>query len=421
MMGNLPFPDYSFQFPPSLDGFFPPDFISFEAVIPERSSRTIPTVANPFADDAENRIPSLDIIASFAPHNGEVNGYLKFKILTPSLQNDEPPSRRTLQYRSAKARRPRVDVEEEEEQTKDPEWQKMMKRALQIGKGGRILRNPPNFGLGCKLSPSERKVFRFCESTPLFSSLRLSSLRIQVRNTHPIAPSDTDAWCSGRTILTRSNFWKVDLCPMLPSSEPVRNALLAMACTYILDYSRDERLRSMANSYYYAAVRAVSKKMQDPKEWEVGKGDDLVGAFVLLSMHDVVTWESRRSINKVARWLEGANTACKILDATDPGYRYYKANNVQVSSARAGNSINIARFAIFGLPFTPLDIENTDRKKFGWLLYGTEDEVRKIHGSSGYSRKLLHIWAQITHLAAKSVTVRLCTALRVSVTYLRLY
>lgn len=99
--------------------------------------------------------------------------------------------------------------------------------------------------------------------------------------------SDIDAWCSGRTILTRTNSWKVDLGPMLPSSEPLRNALLAMACTYILDYSRDERLRDRANAYYYAAVKAVGKKMQDPKEWEVGKGDDLVGTFVLLSMHDV--------------------------------------------------------------------------------------------------------------------------------------
>lgn len=68
--------------------------------------------------------------------------------------------------------------------------------------------------------------------------------------------------------------------------------------------------------------------------------------------------------------------------------------------------MNIGRFAIFGLPFTPLDIENTKDKKFGWLLYGTESEVRKIHGATGYCSKLLHIWSQITHLAAQHATVR---------------
>lgn len=74
---------------------------------------------------------------------------------------------------------------------------------------------------------------------------------------------------------------------MLPSSGPVRNALLAMSCTYILNYTADDRLRVRANGYYHRAVKDLNEKMQDPKEWEIGKGDDLVGTFALLSMHDV--------------------------------------------------------------------------------------------------------------------------------------
>lgn len=160
-MGTLPVTDYPLQFPTSLDGFNSQNFVDFEAILPERSSRTIPSpLANPFADNAENRIPSLDAVATFAPQNGEVNGYLKFKILSPSLQHEEP-SRRSLQYQSAKDHQPR---DSDEEQAKKPEWQKMMKRALHIGKEGSVVRNPPNFGLGCKLSPVERKIFRFCES-----------------------------------------------------------------------------------------------------------------------------------------------------------------------------------------------------------------------------------------------------------------
>lgn len=362
--------DQPFQLPSYLDDIDPQVFFDLGALLPERSSRIIPIgIPNPFTDNAEKRIQSLDLLASFAPQNGEVNGYLKFKMLQASLQQ-ERPSRRSLQYQSTKEKQSQCNTMEEAEELRR---QRDRALALAVGKGSAVPKNPTNFGLNCKLRPVERKIFRFY----------------------------IDAWCSGRTILTRTNSWKVDLGPMLPSSEPLRNALLAMACTYILDYSRDERLKDRANAYYSAAVRAVTNKMQDAREWEVGKGDDLVGTFVLLCMHDVVTWESRRATTQVARWLEGARTACKILDATDPGYRYYQANNVQVSSARIGNAINIARFAIFGLPFTPLDIEHTNKKKFGWLLYGTEAEVHRIHGASGYSRKLLHIWAQITHLAAK--------------------
>lgn len=36
--------------------------------------------------------------------------------------------------------------------------------------------------------------------------------------------------------------------------------------------------------------------------------------------------------------------------------------------------------------------------KFSWLLWGTKEEVHTIHGVTGLSPKLLHIFAQITRL-----------------------
>ncbi|KAI0150759.1 hypothetical protein GGR57DRAFT_182289 [Xylariaceae sp. FL1272] len=204
----------------------------------------------------------------------------------------------------------------------------------------------------------------------------------------------------GRTILSKTNSWKADLGSMLPKSACLKNALLALACIYILDYNTDNRLRERANRYYQEAVAGLDKRLRDPQEWGVGKGDDLIGTFALLNMHDVVAWEFRRPPDQLPRWLEGARLASRILDITDPGYRYYKPFNVQTSSARLGNIVNIARHAIAGLTFSPLSLENT-RGKFGWLLYGTQREVHEIHGACGYSPKLLHIWAQITHLSAK--------------------
>ena len=46
------------------------------------------------------------------------------------------------------------------------------------------------------------------------------------------------------------------------------------------------------------------------------------------------------------------------------------------------------------------DPEN-EASRFGWLLYGTEEEMYAIHGGCGFSRKLLHIIGQVTYCAAR--------------------
>ncbi|KAE9976165.1 hypothetical protein EG327_008214 [Venturia inaequalis] len=344
---------------------------SFDAVLPDRASRIIPiALPNPYSDNAHNRISSIETIVTYAPENGEVNGYVKFKMFKPGSIHEPPPTRIPLRFQSAQETHLRRD--DEEEQTTAT----ATGRVSLIGGKARVVKIPRNFGLGCNLRPYERKIFRFY----------------------------IDAFCSGRTILPKSNSWKVDLGPMLPTSEIVRNALLALASTYLLGYTPDENLRILANRYYHLAVVGLTKRLQDAEQWEIGKGDDIVATFSLLNLHDAVTWEYRRGLDEVPRWLEGARTAAKFLDVTDPGYRYYKPGNVQTSSARTGNMVNIARVAIFALPFTPLDVANTSNKKFGWLLHGTSASVHRIHGTAGYSPKLLHIWAQITHLAAKFST-----------------
>lgn len=74
---------------------------------------------------------------------------------------------------------------------------------------------------------------------------------------------------------------------MLPTSEIVRNALLALASTYLLGYTPDENLRILANRYYHLAVVGLTKRLQDAEQWEIGKGDDIVATFSLLNLHDV--------------------------------------------------------------------------------------------------------------------------------------
>lgn len=42
-----------------------------------------------------------------------------------------------------------------------------------------------------------------------------------------------------------------------------------------------------------------------------------------------------------------------------------------------------------------------ESSRFGWLLYGNEDEMYEIHGGCGFSKKLLHSMSQVTYCAAR--------------------
>ncbi|KAG7130938.1 hypothetical protein HYQ45_010348 [Verticillium longisporum] len=171
--------------------------------------------------------------------------------------------------------------------------------------------------------------------------------------------------------------------------------MLALAGTYVLDYLPDEKARQRSNAHYNAAVGLLTQDLRNEAEQRPGGGESVVAAIALLNMLDVVSSERRRSKEEVPRWLKGAQVARKVLDATDPGHRYWRASNVQPSDARVANT------TILALPMTRLDKANTDSKHFQWLLLqSTEENSRKIQGACGCSPRLLHRFSLITHLAA---------------------
>ena len=120
----------------------------------------------------------------------------------------------------------------------------------------------------------------------------------------------------------------------------------------------------------------------------------------------IVNWELRKPKGNASRWQDAAEIAKTILDNTDPGYRYWEKQNVQCSAARTANANWIALVGILAQPVSKLKLEDTDRL-YAWLLEGTEREIRKIHGGTGVSPKLLHTYAQITHLCARLEKVQL--------------
>ena len=89
-----------------------------------------------------------------------------------------------------------------------------------------------------------------------------------------------------------------------------------------------------------------------------------------------------------------------ILDSSDPGYRYGKPENVQMTQARLSCSNWVAFVNILADVVTPYSDEDSG-KIYPWLLEGSRKEVRKIHGGTGASPKLFHTLAQITHLSLR--------------------
>jgi hypothetical protein len=124
-----------------------------------------------------------------------------------------------------------------------------------------------------------------------------------------------------------------------------------------------------------------------------------------LTLAKCVNWELRnRTGTGPPNWYLGGKLAKSLLDESDPGFRYWKSVNVQCSSARLANA-NWGAFAcIVAQPVTALDIYGPDQT-FGWLLGGTSKEAQKIHGSTGLSPKLLHTFAQVTHLTIRMAGV----------------
>lgn len=180
------------------------------------------------------------------------------------------------------------------------------------------------------------------------------------------------------------------------------HAILSLAGTYVLDYQPEEKIRQAAQRHYKRAVILLSLALREarnqiPSEHEA---DALVATMALLNMIDVVSPEQRRPLNLIPRWLEGARLACRLLDATDPGHRYWNPINIQASPTQTGNMVIAGRAAILALPMAPLDLAHTNNRQFAWLLQGSEHEARKIHGGCGMSRTLLHRFSQISYMSA---------------------
>ncbi|KAM3559041.1 hypothetical protein ARSEF4850_004312 [Beauveria asiatica] len=214
---------------------------------------------------------------------------------------------------------------------------------------------------------------------------------------------NTRNWCPGRSVLTKTNLWLTDFASM--QSPGVLAAIQSLAGIYVYDYLPDDTLRRRVNEKFAIAEARLSELLQDTSRND-DQSSELVTLASLLSMQDVVLTERRLQKPDHPRWLMGSRQAERVLQLTDTGSRFYKEENVQVSSLRLSQSVIVGRAVILAqlmMPLPPLANFNwvAETSRFGFLLYGSEAGIYEIHGGCGFSRRLLHIFSQVTDCSTR--------------------
>ncbi|OAL73298.1 hypothetical protein A7D00_3073 [Trichophyton violaceum] len=184
---------------------------------------------------------------------------------------------------------------------------------------------------------------------------------------------------------------------MAQHDECVKHAVVALSGSYLLDYNSQQGLRDRVNYHYDQAKHMISVALRSRQNQDIGQGDNLVAAIMLLLVDDCVNWELRIN-NAEPNWILAARLAKSILDNSDPGYRYWRPDNTQYSAARHGYANWVALACILSELVTPL-ASRGNPNAYGWLLAGTQKESWKINGGTGLCPKLLHIISQITYLS----------------------
>lgn len=177
-------------------------------------------------------------------------------------------------------------------------------------------------------------------------------------------------------------------------------AMQSLAGIYIHDYLPHESVRRRINERFGAAEARLSYLLQDSQNLDEKEANELITLASVLSMQDIVLTERRLQKPYYPRWLTGFKHAETMLRLTDPGNRFYKESNVQVDALRLSQSVIVGRAVILAQPMMPLPPLTTfdsvgETSRFGFLLYGSEQEVYEIHGGCGFSRRLLHMFSQV--------------------------
>lgn len=206
-------------------------------------------------------------------------------------------------------------------------------------------------------------------------------------------------------MLKHTNLWLSDF-GSAQSSTGVLAAIQSLAGIYIHDYLPDDSVRRLVNKKFTIAEARLSELLQDVDNLDIEASSELVTLASLLSMQDIVLTERRLKKPFHPRWLTGFKQAESILQRTDPGNRFYKESNVQVSALRLSQSVIVGRAVILAQPMMPLPALATfdpiaETSRFGFLLYGSKADMFEIHGGCGFSKRVLYVFNQVSYCSTR--------------------
>ncbi|XWX00701.1 hypothetical protein V2A60_008722 [Cordyceps javanica] len=178
----------------------------------------------------------------------------------------------------------------------------------------------------------------------------------------------------------------------------------SLAGIYVDDYIPNKSIRLLVNERFVSAEARLSKLLQDQRNLGINESSELMTLASLLSMQDVVLTERRVQDRYTPRWLTGFRQAERVLQSTeDPESRFYckKSDATQVSALRTSQSVIVGGAVVLAqtmMSVSPLATFDpiAETSRFGFLLHGSEADLYEIHGGCGFSRRLLHIFSQVT-------------------------
>lgn len=208
------------------------------------------------------------------------------------------------------------------------------------------------------------------------------------------------AICSGRTVIPTSNLYLHQFAPMVATDECVKHSVLSLAASYVLDFERHEKLIARANLHQKRAIELIGRALNDDATYSPGKEDAVLASIALLQHNEGINLGAEASPEPSPPWWKAMQTAEHLLAISDPGYHFQDPLNVQCSRARFEIANRVGLFSIISYTVSPIE-KVAEKCDYPWLLHGTEREQRQIIGTTGFCSKLMHAFAQITHLSGR--------------------
>ncbi|ATY67016.1 hypothetical protein A9K55_000592 [Cordyceps militaris] len=378
-----------------------------------RKSRVKPITNSPFSDCIDSFGNTFAPQHFFRPRDGKVNGYIKFNWSTP--KEDKQPSRISEVTDDVDDSLTSVPATYSSNHGSDLALQRRFSVSHSTPSVTTLAGSDSPFSTASTLvSPLYHHPLPAAKVKPYFDGGRKEEPRLVPAHFGLHTKMDTmdrklfifyvQNWCPGRSVLRRTNLWLTDFARMHEGG--VLAAIHSLAGIYIHDYLPDEKLRRRINQKFALAEARFSSLLQDSHNLGETEASELITLASLLSMQDVVLTERRLQKPYHPRWLTGFKQAETMLQLTDPGSRFYKESNVQVNALRLSQSVIVGRAVILAQPMMPLPSLATfdpiaETSRFGFLLYGSEQEMYEIHGGCGFSKRLLHIFSQVAYCSAR--------------------